>query len=126
MMVFRENSWFWKISKGQEKFLTLDSRPKFRTQWLGPECQMGRAAESDCPEKDKSSQVGSTGTSRRMGVTRAKVLPGQSSGQPGQSSVFSSVFSGFFLAYPVFKGSIFNSRVLSSPVLWFLSPLSFP
>ena len=43
MMVFRENSWFWKISKGQEKFLTLDFRFKFQTQWLGPECQMGRA-----------------------------------------------------------------------------------
>ena len=28
---------------GSRKFQTLDSRPKLRTQWLCPECQMGRA-----------------------------------------------------------------------------------
>ena len=43
-MVLRGNSWFWKISQGQERFLTLDSRPKFRTQLLGwTEFQMGSA-----------------------------------------------------------------------------------
>ena len=31
------------VSEGQAKFMTLDSRPKFRTRRMGPECQMGSA-----------------------------------------------------------------------------------
>ena len=37
------NSWFRGFSQGLEKFLTLDSGPKFRTRRMGPECQMGSA-----------------------------------------------------------------------------------
>ena len=39
----RRNSWFRGFSQGLEKFLTLDSGPKFRTRRMGPECQMGSA-----------------------------------------------------------------------------------